>query len=65
MLTGTGGTVPLIGTIPPDWKQISSFALRQITVHKQIVAEASGKAEAVEDFVQPEARMSVVKDRQL
>lgn len=43
----------------------SFYPLRQITVYKQIVAETSGKTEAVENFVQTEVRMPVVKDRKL
>lgn len=43
----------------------SFYPLRQIAVYEQIVAETSGKTEAVKNFVQTEVRMPVVKDRKL
>lgn len=41
------------------------ISLCQITKYEYIVAQSSAEAEAVEDFVEAEVRMSVVENRKL
>lgn len=67
-LTGSNrlsGDSPFLSRKKRHREDAMPFFLCKIQEHEQVVAEAASKAEAVEDFVQTEVRMLVIKNRKL